>query len=126
MDSLYREEMMEIYKDPKHKKELPNANAYSEEENPLCGDTIKLRLKIKNGKIQSAAFEGSSCAVSTISTEKVLGYVEGKSIEEAKNLTQEKLLDLLDIDISMSRVRCATLVLTALKNALESFEEGNE
>jgi nitrogen fixation NifU-like protein len=118
MDNIYREELMEIYKNPKHRGNLDSPSAKTFAENPICGDEIQLQLKIEKGIIKKARFEGAACAVSIISSEKLLSFIEGKTIQEAKNLTQKDLLKILDINVSMSRLRCATLVLTALKEAL--------
>lgn len=118
MDNIYREELMEIYKNPKHRGNLDSPSAKTFAENPICGDEIQLQLKIEKGTIKKARFEGAACAVSIISSEKLLSFIEGKTIQEAKNLTQKDLLKILDINVSMSRLRCATLVLTALKEAL--------
>lgn len=122
-DSVYQEELMELYKNPKHKGVMEKPSAKSSELNPICGDEIHLQLKISDNVIEEAKFSGASCAVSTISTEKLLDFIEGKDIEEAKSLTQKDLLEILDIDVSMSRIRCATLVLTALKKALENYRK---
>ena len=121
MDQIYKEELMEIFKNPKHKGKLADANASSAGNNPLCGDEISLKLKITNGIIEKARFSGSSCAVSVISSEKLLSFVEGKSVGEASELTQEDLLKILDINVSMTRIKCATLVLSALKEALKDY-----
>lgn len=119
---IYREEYMDIYKNPRHKGKIPHPSARFEAKNPICGDEISLNLKIEKGIIKKARFEGSACAVSVISSEKLLDFIEGKTVEEAKDLTQEDLLKILDITVSMGRINCATLVLTALKNALKGVE----
>ena len=121
MDQIYQEELKEIYKNPKHKGKIYDATARIQEQNPICGDNINLQLKVENGIIKEAKFDGSACAVSVLSSEKLLDYIEGKSVEEAKKINQEKLLEILKIDVSMSRIRCATLVLKALQKALSGL-----
>ncbi len=123
MDGVYREELMEVFRSPKHKGNITDPTASTEEKNPICGDEINLQLKIENDIIKEAKFKGAACAVSVISSEKLLDFIEGKSVKEAKNITQETLLEILDINVSMSRLRCATLVLTALKNAIKNLEQ---
>ncbi len=123
MNQLYRDELMEIYKNPKHKGDLPEADTETYEKNPICGDEIKLKVKLENGVIQKAMFEGSACAVSIISAEKLLDHIEGMKLKDALELTQEDLLEILNIDVSMSRLRCATLVLKALHKALLKVKE---
>ncbi|HDQ88828.1 MAG TPA: iron-sulfur cluster assembly scaffold protein [candidate division WWE3 bacterium] len=122
MDPIYQEELKEIYKNPKHKGHIADATSQIQEQNPLCGDNINLQLKIEGNIIKEAKFEGAACAVSILSSEKLLTYIEGKSVKEISEMTQKRLLEILGIDISMSRIRCATLVFTALKKALENYE----
>jgi len=121
MDQIYKEELMEIFKNPKHRGKLKDANVSGVGNNPFCGDEINLKLKITDGSIEKARFEGSACAVSVISSEKLLGFVEGKSVVEVAKLTQEDLLEILDINVSMTRIKCATLVLSALKKAVKDY-----
>ncbi len=123
LDPIYQAELEEIFKNPRHKGNIVNPSFLASEQNPLCGDSIRLQLRVENGIIQEARFDGSACAVSIIASEKLLSFIEGKSVAEAKSLTQDDLLQILGVDVSMSRIKCATLVLTALKNALGSLQE---
>jgi len=123
LDPIYQAELEEIFKNPRHKGNIVNPSILASEQNPLCGDSIRLQLRVENGIIQEARFDGSACAVSIIASEKLLSFIEGKSVAEAKSLTQDDLLQILGVDVSMSRIKCATLVLTALKNALTSLQE---
>jgi nitrogen fixation protein NifU and related proteins len=122
-DNLYREELMEIYKNPKNRGKLPDASVGVTEKNPLCGDEIELQLLIRGGKIKDAKFDGSACAVSIISSTRLLENLVGKTLNEAKNISKEDLLDLIGINLSTSRVKCATLALDALQEALKTYEE---
>lgn len=122
MDDIYRDELMDIYKDPSHKGQLDNPTTESTKENPLCGDVMSLQLRIADNKIQDIKFDGAACAVSVISAELLAEELIGKSIEEAREMTKEDLLELLDLELTTSRVKCATLVLDALKGALELYE----
>ncbi|MBD3365881.1 Fe-S cluster protein [candidate division WWE3 bacterium] len=121
MDSIYKEELLETYKNPKHKGTIKNPTVIQQGENPFCGDEVTLQLKVEKGIIKEAKFKGVACAVSVISSEKLLEFIEGRTVEDALNLKQENLLELLGITVSMTRLRCATLVLTALKKALEKI-----
>lgn len=121
MDNIYREDLMEIYKDPVHRGTLAGATHESQGSNPACGDEITLQLKIADGRIIDAKFDGDACAVSVISTELLSEHIIGMTVAEAKALTKEKLLDLIGINLTTSRVKCAALALNALHGALEDF-----
>ncbi|PJA86722.1 MAG: Fe-S cluster protein [Candidatus Moranbacteria bacterium CG_4_9_14_3_um_filter_42_9] len=121
MDNLYKEELMEVYKNPPNRGVLKNPTSKSTGKNPMCGDEILLQLKIAGGKIADAKFDGSACAVSVISSALLTEHIIGKTIEEAKKLSKEDLLQLIGLNLSTSRVKCATLVLNALHDALEGL-----
>ena len=121
-DNFYREQLMEIYKNPTHLGTLTKPTVQVHEVNPMCGDEITLHLNIKDDKIIDAKFAGAACAVSIVSSELLLEDIKGKTLEEAKQLTKEELLKLIGITLTTSRVRCATLSLEALTNAIRNYE----
>jgi len=123
MDDLYRSELMEIYKDPTHKGHLANPSIVLEKQNAFCGDHLNLTLKIKNNIIEDAKFDGEMCFVSIIGADFLLEEIIGKTIEEAKKIDQKKLLELIDLNLSTSRIACATLTLKALQEALTKYEK---
>ncbi|HLC93415.1 MAG TPA: iron-sulfur cluster assembly scaffold protein [Patescibacteria group bacterium] len=121
-DTLYREELMEVYKNTKNRGTLSSPSVEVLEKNPLCGDQIKLQFEIEDGVIKNAKFDASACAVSVISSAYLLDKLFGKTLEQAKKITKEELLDTLGINLTTSRVKCATLALEGLKHALEKYE----
>ncbi|KKS21513.1 MAG: NifU family SUF system FeS assembly protein, nitrogen fixation protein NifU [candidate division WWE3 bacterium GW2011_GWC1_41_7] len=124
-DNLYREELMEVYKSTKNRGTLVSPSVEVLEKNPLCGDQIKLQFEIsEDGIITDAKFDGSACAVSVISSAYLMDNLVGKSIEHAKKLTKEDLMGLIGINLTTSRVKCATLALEGLKNAIGKYENG--
>ena len=122
MDDIYRDELMDIYKDPAHRGSMEEPSVEMEKKNPLCGDVINIQLAVADGKLADIKFDGAACAVSVISAELLAEELIGKTIKEAKNMTKDDLLDLLDLDLTTSRVKCATLILDALHGALEIYE----
>ncbi|MEI8130935.1 MAG: SUF system NifU family Fe-S cluster assembly protein [Leptolinea sp.] len=116
MDDLYREIIVEHYKNPGYRGEL-NPNDYTfEDENPVCGDHIRVDLRVdENGKITEALFSGEGCAISQSSADLLLESVIGKTIEDVKNLGKQDVLDLLGIDLGVVRLKCALLPLKVLK-----------
>ena len=123
MDDLYKEELLDIYKNPSHKGNISDPTVKVSKENSMCGDSLELSLSIKDGVITDAKFDGSACSVSIISAELLLEDIVGKRVEDAKTITKKDLLNLLNLNLTTSRVKCATLVLSALGDALKEYEE---
>ena len=125
MDDLYKEELMEIYKHPSHKGDISNATVSVSKDNSVCGDHLTLDLSVENGIIKDAKFNGSACAVSIISADKLLEDIINKSMVEIKTIDKEYLLNLIGMNLTTSRVKCATLILNALVDAIRYYEESN-
>ncbi len=125
MDELYREELMEVYKHPAHRGKVIDPTVEVYEKNPMCGDDLILQLKIEDGKITDAKFSGIACSVSVISSDLLLEHLRGKTLDEAKSISKEDLLAIVGLNLTTSRVACATLSLTALHKALKNYEHKN-
>jgi nitrogen fixation NifU-like protein len=121
-DNIYREDLMEEYKHPQNRGKIASPTIQILEKNPMCGDEVNLQLKIEDGKIMDAKFDGSACMVSIVSSSKLTQEIIGKSIAEVKKLTKEDLLELIGLNLTTSRVKCATLSLDALNKALASIK----
>ncbi len=116
MDDLYREVILEHYKNPSYHGELDPHDYSYEDENPLCGDHIRIDLRVdKDGIVTEAAFTGHGCAISQASTDLLLESIIGKNIEEIKHLEKQDILDLLGIDLGPVRLKCALLPLKVIK-----------
>jgi nitrogen fixation NifU-like protein len=122
MDELRRSELMEIYKDPSHKGKLTDPSIFLDKQHIFCGDQLHLDLDIKNGIIKNAKFDGQMCFVSLVSADLLLEEIIGQTIEQARLIDQKKLLSIIDLNLSTSRIACATLVLKALHEALDGYE----
>jgi nitrogen fixation NifU-like protein len=120
-DNLYREELMEVYKNTKARGKLPDPSVEVFQKNSMCGDEIILQLKIEKGIIKDAKFDGAACAVSIIASNFMLEAIIGKTIEKAQKITKENLLEMIGVNLTTSRIKCATLVLGALQNALKKY-----
>jgi len=121
-DQLYRESLLEIFRNPPNRGEIKNPDFEARLVNPLCGDEIKLQLKVKNSKskiIQKAAFSGNGCAISQASASLLATYVEGKPISEVKKLDVRDIIKLIGITPSPARLKCALLGLEVLKKAVK-------
>lgn len=123
MDNLYRDDIMEIYKNPMNRGHIDTPSVQVTQTNPFCGDKLTLFLKIVNGVVVDAKFEGEACAVSIISSSFLTENIIGKPVDVAKTLTKTQLLDMIGLNLTTSRVKCATLILEALQEALKTYEK---
>jgi nitrogen fixation protein NifU and related proteins len=116
---LYSDVIRERWRRPRFRGELPDATASAEDVNPLCGDRVRMMVRVHDGQIAAARFAGDSCAICTASADVVSESIEGKSPAEATKLTSEDVLTVLHTDVRPTRLRCVTLPLTVLQQALQ-------
>ena len=116
---LYRDEILDHYKNPHNFGGLENPTAEHEEYNPLCGDQMKLQIKVSEGKVTEAGFTGEGCAISVAAASILTDYIKGKSLDELRKLDAKGDLKILNMeDISPARLKCALLSFEALKKLL--------
>ena len=117
MDDLYREQILEHYKRPHHWGELENPDLEFFDTNPLCGDELRVQMRIEDGKVADVAFSGHGCAISQAAASMTSDELIGMPVEQLLELDREFVLDLLGIDISATRLKCALLGLKVIKGA---------
>ena len=127
MDDLYREQILDHYKNPRQKGLIKSSDYSYEDDNPLCGDFLHVDLKVdEKGIITDAKFEGHGCAISMASADMLLESLIGKKIEDAKKLSKQDILDLMGIELSPVRLKCALLSLKVTKAAAYELKEADD
>ena len=117
-EQLYREQILEHYKRPENFGRLEQPDLSFEDTNPLCGDEQHIELKLgEDGRVAEVAFDGQGCAISTAATSMLTEELVGKTPDEIIQLPKQFVLDLLGIEISATRMKCALLGLKVAKSA---------
>jgi nitrogen fixation NifU-like protein len=122
VDSLYRDIILDHYRNPRNKGTLDPADYSYEDVNPLCGDEIRIDVRVADDKVSDIKFSGRGCAVSQASVSILTEMVEGMSIDEVKALTKDDMLEELGIPVSPARLKCALLGLKVLKAGIYGIE----
>lgn len=126
MDDLYREVIIEHYKNPSYRGHLDPHDIQFADNNPLCGDHIEITLQTEDGKVKDARFDGHGCAISQASADLLMESIVGKPLEEVKNLGKQDILDMLGIELGPVRLKCALLSLKVLKAGVYGLGEAGD
>jgi nitrogen fixation NifU-like protein len=119
VDSIYREIILDHYKQPRNFGTLDPADLSAEDSNPLCGDEVRIDLAVRDGIVEDVKFTGRGCAVSIASASILTELVKGKPLEEVRQLTREELLEEIGIPVSPARMKCALLGYHVLNLSLD-------
>ncbi len=116
MDDFYRELILDHYKNPRNYGTLDHPDITYEDDNPLCGDRIRIDLKLdEQGRVAEVRFSGQGCAISQASASMLTEEVLGKTLDELRQFDKQALLEMLGIQLSPVRLKCALLSLKVLK-----------
>lgn len=127
MDDLYREIIIEHYKNPSYRGHLDPHDIFFADNNPLCGDHIEITMRTDDkGVVIDARFDGHGCAISQASADLLIESVIGKPLEDVKELNKQNILDLLGIDLGPVRLKCALLSLKVLKAGVYGLGEATD
>ena len=118
MDELYRDFILDHYRNPRNAGTIEDADASFEDFNPLCGDKIRMDLRIRDGVVEDVKFKGRGCAISQASASLLTEEIKGKKIADIDRIGKDEVLANIGINISAARLKCAFLGLKVLKQAL--------
>jgi nitrogen fixation protein NifU and related proteins len=127
MDDMYRELIVERYKRPLYRGVLDPHSISFQDDNPLCGDHIRIDLRLDDeNRVSEARFDGHGCAISQASADLLVESVLGKTLDEVKQLTKDDVLDMLGLDLGPVRLKCALLSLKVLKAGAYGLGEASD
>lgn len=127
MEDLYRELIIDRYKNPQYRGILEPNDITFEDDNPLCGDHIRIDLRVGGDRrVVEVAFDGHGCAISQASADLLLESILGKTLDEVKRLNKQDVLDMLGIELGPVRLKCALLSLKVLKAGVYGIKEATD
>ena len=118
LDSLYREVILDHYKNPHGHGVIEDADAVAEGQNPLCGDEVSIAVAFEGDTIADVKFQGRGCAISQAATSMLMDMVKGRTAQEVATMSRDELLEEVGIPLTPVRLKCALLGLGVLKVAL--------
>lgn len=122
-EEIYQEHVLDHYEDPFHKGVCPGATHAHQDDNPLCGDVVRLELKVNEGRIADAWFEGTGCCISQASASMLTEAIQGKSVDEAREFAADDMLKLFGARLTPNRQKCCLLSWRVLQTALFSSKD---
>jgi nitrogen fixation NifU-like protein len=127
MDDLYRELIIDRYKNPHFRGKLDPHDITFEDDNPLCGDHIRIDLRVNgDDRVSEVAFDGHGCAISQATADLLAESVVGKTLDEVKQISKQDILDMLGIELGPVRLKCALLSLKVLKAGVYGLGEASD
>ena len=122
-DDLYDDYILDHYESPYHRGHVPNPTIAHEDENPLCGDQVRLELVVDDGRVKEAWFDGHGCAISQAAASILTQEIEGKTLEELRKFQAPQMLELLHARLTASRQKCGLLSFKILKTMIYTLNE---
>ena len=126
LDDFYRQNILDHYQNPRNWGTIEHPDVSAEDSNPLCGDRIRMDLKIKDGKIEDVKFSGTGCSISRAAASMLSDEIIGKSLDEVKAINRDYVLELLGIELGPVRLKCALLALKTLKVGVYGIQAWKE
>ena len=123
---MYKEHILENYKNPMNFGILDNPTTSFKINNPLCGDEIEIQMIIEDNKIKDIKFQGIGCVISVASTSMLTSFIKGKNLEDVQKLTKDDVIGLLGIHLSPVRLKCALLPLNIIRSCLNDLKSSKK
>ena len=123
MENLYRTHILDHYANPRNEGTLDDPDISCEWDNPVCGDVVRLDLRLKDGRVSEVRFSGQGCVISMASASMLTEEILGKTVEELKALQDEDVFRILGITLGPVRAKCGLLPLQVLHKGLACLEE---
>ncbi len=114
MEDIYRQYILEHYRDPRNHGHLDHPDFHAADTNPLCGDRIELDLQVTDGRVTDVRFSGRGCAISQAAASMLTERIEGATLDELRALRPADIMEMLGVEIGPARQRCALLSLRVL------------
>jgi nitrogen fixation NifU-like protein len=123
VEDLYRDQIIDHYQNPRNHGTLEHPDISYEEDNPVCGDHIRIDLKVVDGKVAEARFDGHGCSISQAAASMLTESIIGKPLDEVRQMGKEQVLEMLGIPLGPVRLKCALLALKVLKAGAYGLHE---
>jgi len=120
----YREHVLDHYRHPRNRGTLDDADISSELDNPVCGDVVRIDVRLHGDRVSEARFSGRGCVISMAAASMLTEAIAGKTVDELKALRDEDVFDMLGVTLGLVRARCGLLALRALQEGLAQLEDG--
>jgi len=115
MDDLFRENILDHYRNPRNRGALESPDITYEDANPLCGDQIRIEIQVQDDRIAQIRYSGHGCSISQAAASMLCERIEGRPLDEVKALGRQDVLDMIGIDLGPVRLKCALLALKTVK-----------
>jgi nitrogen fixation protein NifU and related proteins len=125
MDDIYREYILDHYRDPRNHGHLEHPSIAAADTNPLCGDRIEIDLNVTDGRVSEVRFSGRGCAISQASASMLTERIEGATLEELRAIKPRDVLEMIGVPIGPARQRCALLSLRVLHQGIDGPYTGH-
>ncbi len=123
MENVYREHILDHYRHPRNQGVLDDADISSELDNPVCGDVLRLDVRLSDGRVSEARFSGRGCVISMASASMLTEKILNKTVDELRELTDEDVFTMMGIELGPVRAKCGLLSLRVLQEGMNRLEE---
>ena len=124
MINPYSPVLVERFRNPRNRGSLANPTVSQEGTNPLCGDRVRIELRLEGDVVREARFSANACAICVAAADMLTGVVQNAPLEDVESLTVAELLKLLQADVPAARLNCVRLPLTVLHTGVKQYREG--